>query len=409
MVLLANGGILDELSWSNPVIRFFVTLACIISIPAGLFAFTTWVERKVLARIANRLGPNRVGPFGLFQPVADGLKMLTKEDIVPARADKAVHTLAPILALVPAFLGLVVLPVGKGMIPADLNIGLLYFFAVGSMSEVAVFMAGWSSHNKYSLLGGIRAIAQMIAYEIPLILSSLTVVMIAGSMSTVDIVRAQRLEYIVNPEWHGLLGLMKSFSVGWLNSIGGWYVWTPWGFVGFIIFFISLTAELNRAPFDLPEAESEIIAGHHTEYSGFKFALFFLGEYISMFAICGIATTLFLGGWNGPFASKLGWLWFLLKAYGLVLILMWVRGTFPRLRIDQLMRFAWVFLLPLALVDILAAGLWFHLPWIRVGHLGELPILGWIVSAGLLWWAYAVLGKRVQHKAYEKRVYRFAT
>ena len=391
-------------AWFSESVHILLVVSLLLLIPAGLFAFTTWVERKVLARIANRIGPNRVGPFGLLQPVADGIKMLIKEDIVPEKADKPVHTLAPILALVPAFLALVVVPFGKGLVPADLNIGILFFFAVGSISEVAVFMAGWSSHNKYSLLGGMRAIAQMIAYEIPIILASVTVVMIAGTLSTVEIVHAQQLEYIINPDW----GFLKRWAVDWLNTVGGWYVWTPWGFVGFIIFFISLIAELNRAPFDLPEAESEIIAGHHTEYSGFKFALFFLGEYISMFAICGIATTLFLGGWSGPSLLP-SWAWFALKAYGLVLVLMWIRGTFPRLRIDQLMRFAWTFLMPLSLINIFAAGLWYHIPWVKVGKLGELPILGWVVSAAILLVSYNTLGKKVQGKAFEKRIYRFAS
>lgn len=389
--------------WFTLLIKFILILAVLILGPATLFALTTWVERKVLARIANRLGPNRVGPFGLFQPVADGLKMLTKEDIVPYGADKPVHTLAPILALIPGLLAMAVVPFGIGMAAVDLNIGLLFFFAVGSMSEVAVFMAGWSSHNKYSLLGGVRAIAQMIAYEIPLILASVTVVMVSGTMSTVEIVHAQQLEYVPGLE----TGLLGRFFVSWLDNIGGWYIWTPWGFVGFIVFFVSLIAELNRAPFDLPEAESEIIAGHHTEYSGFKFALFFLGEYISMFAICGIATTLFLGGWSGlPILPS--WAWFLIKSYGLVLVLMWIRGTFPRLRIDQLMRFAWTFLLPLSLVNILAAGLWYHIPWVNVGDLGELPVVGWLVSAALLWATYAWLSKKVQGKAFEKRIYKFA-
>lgn len=389
--------------WFSTLVKIVLILVPLIFGPAGLFALTTWVERKVLARIANRIGPNRVGPFGLLQPVADGLKMLTKEDIVPVGADKPVHTLAPILSLLPGLLAMAVVPFGLGMTAVDLNIGLLYFFAVGSMSEVAVFMAGWSSHNKYSLLGGVRAIAQMIAYEIPLILASITVVMIAGTMSTVEIVRAQQLEYVAGLD----TGWLGRFFVSWLNNVGGWYIWTPWGFVGFVIFFVSLIAELNRAPFDLPEAESEIIAGHHTEYSGFKFALFFLGEYIAMFAICGIATTLFLGGWSGlPILPS--WAWFLLKSYGLVLVLMWIRGTFPRLRIDQLMRFAWTFLLPLSLINIFAAGLWYHIPWVNVGYLGELPVLGWIVSALVLWGSYAWLSGKVQDKAFEKRIYKFA-
>ncbi|HKO18251.1 MAG TPA: complex I subunit 1 family protein, partial [Acidobacteriaceae bacterium] len=244
-----------------------------------LFAITTWLERKGLGRIQNRLGPNRAGFNGLMQPIADAVKSLTKEDVVPLTADHIVHFLAPLLLVVAAFLAYAVLPVGRNMVLVNLNSGVLFFFAVGSIVELAVFMAGWSSRSKYSLLGAMRAIAQMISYEVPLVLASIVVIMQAGSLSTVEIVERQA-QYT-----HGL---------------PHWYIFTPWGILGFVLFMIAATAESNRSPFDLPEGESEIIAGYYIEYSGFKFALFFLGEYLGMFATSGIAITLFLGGWSAP-------------------------------------------------------------------------------------------------------------
>jgi NADH-quinone oxidoreductase subunit H len=347
-----------------------------------LFALTTVLERKGLGRIQNRYGPNRVGPFGFFQPIADGLKTLTKEDIVPLAADRPVHLLAPILLVIATFLGYAVLPVGRNMIAVNLDAGLLYFFAAGSMTEMAVFMAGWSSRNKYSLLGAMRAIAQMISYEIPLILSSVAVVMTAGTLSTVTIVERQ---------------------AGYTGIWPHWYLFTPWGFAGFLLFMIAATAESNRSPFDLPEGESEIIAGYYIEYSGFKFALFFLGEYLGMFAISGMAITLFLGGWSAPF-SFLTWvpsyLWFFSKLLALIVGFIWVRGTVPRLRMDQLMNFAWTFMLPMALVDIASAGVWrFMAP----------GFTRWIVCSMLVVAPYLLLGRGLMRgEKLEKRVYRFA-
>ena len=366
-----------------PIFVFFPTI----------FALTTWAERKILARIQNRRGPNRVGPVGLFQPIADGIKTLTKEDIVPRGADRFVHTLAPILTVIPAFIVLAVLPMGRNMIPADLSIGVLFFFAAGSISEVAIFMAGWSSHNKYSLLGGMRAIAQMVSYEIPFVLSALTVVMMVGSLSTVDIVHAQGYHWTVENQ-----GFLQRAGSHLLNTLGGWFVFQPWGFVGFLIYFIAALAELNRSPFDIPEAESEIIAGHHTEYSGFKFALFALAEYISMIAVCGLGVTLFFGGWNGPKPVP-SWGWFFLKVFILMFIMIWIRGTFPRLRVDQLMGFAWKFLLPLSLINIFAAGIWYYIPS---------RVVGWIVTAFLLGLSYYILSKAVLGRRIQKRTYRFA-
>ena len=306
----------------------------------GIFALTTVLERKGLGRMQNRLGPNRVGPLGILQPMADGIKSLTKEDIVPLTADGLVHFLAPVVLVVVVFLGFAVLPVGRNMVLMNMDAGLLFFFAIGASTELSIFMAGWSSRNKYSLLGAMRAVAQMISYEVPLLLSSVVVVMITGSLSTVKIVEAQG----------GFTGIFPH-----------WYVFTPWGFAGFVLFVIAALAETNRSPFDLPEGESELVAGYFTEYSGFKFALFFLGEYLGMFSIAGFAITLFLGGWGAPF-SFLGfvpsWGWFFLKLLGAIAFFIWLRGTLPRLRQDQLMNFAWKFMLPLALLNLIVAGAW---------------------------------------------------
>src|SRR5579862_3219715 len=290
LVSYAPAGLRSTLSAVLSVVAILVTFA-------SLFAITTVLERKGLGRIQNRYGPNRVGPFGILQPLADGIKELIKEDTVPKAADHVVHFIAPLVLVAPAFLALAVVPIGRNMVAADMDAGVLFFFAVGAATELSVFMAGWSSRNKYSLLGAMRAIAQMISYEVPMILSAVTVVMIAGSLSTTRIVDAQ-----------------AGYS-GWLPH---WFILSPWGFAGFVLFLIAAAAESNRSPFDLPEGESEIIAGYYIEYSGFKFALFFLGEYVGMFAISGLAITLFLGGWSAP-VSFLSWipsyLWFFAKLF----------------------------------------------------------------------------------------------
>jgi len=364
------------------IVRPIISVAAIIGTFAGLFALTTVLERKGLGRIQNRYGPNRVGPFGILQPLADGLKAMTKEDIVPRAADKIVHFIAPFILVVPAFLALAVIPVGRNMAAIDIDAGVLFFFAVGASTEMAVFMAGWSSRNKYSLLGAMRGIAQMVSYEVPLILSTVSVIMIVGSLSLVTIVNAQ---------------------AGYSWILPHWFVLTPWGLAGFILFMIAATAESNRSPFDLPEGESEIIAGYYVEYSGFKFALFFLGEYIGMFAVNGMAITLFLGGWHAPL-SFLTWIpsyvWFFGKLFCLVALLIWVRGTLPRLRIDQLMNFAWKFMLPMALMNILAAAIWYFMP---------AGFVRWAICLGLVIGFYYVLGHALfAHKNLTKRVYRYA-
>jgi NADH-quinone oxidoreductase subunit H len=366
----------------QPIVAAILSVAAIIVVFASLFAVTTILERKGLGRFQNRYGPNRVGPYGLLQPLADGLKSLTKEDIVPHAADKAVHLLAPLLLVVAAFLGYAVLPIGRNMVTVDLDAGVLYFFAAGSIVELAIFMAGWSSRNKYSLLGAMRAIAQMISYEVPLILSAIVVIMTVGSLSTVAIVERQ---------------------AGYTGIWPHWFVFTPWGFAGFVLFMIAATAESNRSPFDLPEGESEIIAGYYIEYSGFKFALFFLGEYIGMFAISGLAITLFLGGWSAPF-SFLNWvpsyLWFFAKLFALIAMFIWVRSTLPRLRMDQLMNFAWKFMLPMALLNLVIAGIWRFMPFGPVR---------WLVCAVLIIVPYILLGRGLMRSnKLERRIYQFA-
>ena len=373
----------------QPLVSGLLSVTLILAVFPGIFAIVTIFERKGIGRIQNRYGPNRVGiPFtkirlcGFGQFIPDGIKSLTKEDIVPRAADKIVHFLAPVVMLIPVLLAYAVLPFGRNMTVADFDAGLLFFFAVGGAVELSVFMAGWSSRNKYSMLGAMRAIAQMISYEIPLILSAVTVVMIVGSLKLVDIVAAQ-----------------NHYTFG----IAHWFVFTPWGLVGFILFFIASLAESNRSPFDLPEAESEIIAGYFTEYSGFKFALFFLGEYLGMFAIIGLGITLFLGGWTSP-VSFLTWIpsyvWFLGKMLAIVFVFIWIRATLPRLRMDQLMNFAWKFMLPLALINIVVAGIWHFM-----GHDWQ----RWLVCAAIIFGSYVILGRGLMQKQnLGKRTYRFA-
>ncbi|HEY6376556.1 MAG TPA: NADH-quinone oxidoreductase subunit NuoH [Edaphobacter sp.] len=366
----------------RPIFSALLSVVPVLVVFPLLFAFTTVLERKGLGRIQNRYGPNRTGPYGFFQPLADAVKSLTKEDIVPRAADQVVHFLAPLLLVSAVFLGYAVLPVGRNMVVADLNAGVLFFFAVGSLVELAVFMAGWSSRNKYSLLGAMRAIAQMISYEVPLVLASIVAIMAAGSLSTVSIVRAQ---------------------AGYTGIWPHWFVLTPWGFAGFVLFMIAATAESNRSPFDLPEGESEIIAGYYIEYSGFKFALFFLGEYLGMFATSAMAITLFLGGWAAPF-SFLTWVpsyfWFFAKLLTMIAGFIWIRGTLPRLRMDQLMNFAWRFMLPMTLFNIFIAGVWHFMPagfsrWFVCAILVAAPCI--LLSRGLK-----------QEKKLQVRTYRFA-
>jgi NADH-quinone oxidoreductase subunit H len=314
--------------------------------------------------------------------VADGIKSLTKEDLIPLSADAVVHFLAPVFLVVVVFMGYAVLPVGRNMTLVNMDAGLLFYFAMGASTELSVFMAGWSSRNKYSLLGAMRAVAQMISYEVPLLMSSVAVVMITGSLSLDRIVAAQS-QYT-----HGL---------------PHWYIFTPWGLAGFLMYATAATAETNRSPFDLPEGESELVAGYFTEYSGFKFAEFFLGEYVGMLSISGLGTTLFLGGWSAPLAV-LGWvpswIWFFGKVMLSMCVFIWLRGTLPRLRQDQLMNFAWKFVLPFTMLNLFVAAAW--------RFMGD-GLLRWVVCSGVLVIAYVLMARvGMRRKHIGPRSYRYA-
>ncbi len=311
------------------------SLVLIIFLTVG-FMYVTVYERRFLARIQSRIGPNRVGPFGLFQPAADGLKLIFKEELIPASADKFIFILAPILTVIPALIVLAVMPWGESLwifgrqvdlLISDVNVAVIYIMAVTSISVYGITLAGWSSNNKYALLGGLRATAQMISYELSLGLSFMGPIILAGSLSMMDIVRAQQ-----SSVWYVLL--------------------QP---VGFIIYFFASIAEINRAPFDMPEAEQELTAGYHAEYSGMKFALFFMAEYIKMIVISAIGATLFFGGFDGPFVAQVPWLgpiYLLLKIIIYLGVLIWVRASWPRLRYDRLMQLGWKILFPLALLNV---------------------------------------------------------
>lgn len=342
-------GILDSFQnwlaryWSDwaaylvPALVGAIALSLIFILLVMAFAY---MERRVVGRFQIRLGPNRTGPQGTLQLVADAIKMLLKEDIVPSRGDRLMHLLAPVVSFVPALMVFAVIPFQSGVYLADLNVGILYVVSIGTVSMIGVFMGGWSSNNKYSLLAAMRAVAQMVSYEIPLVLSIIGVLLITGSLSMVKIVEAQNVPFIL------------------LQPLG------------FLIFFLGASAELNRSPFDLLEAESEIVSGYHTEYSGMKFGLFLLGEYGHALGASAVMTTLFLGGWR--WAVLPGWLWFLVKVIGVYTLLIWTRATLPRFRVDQLMGFGWKTLFPMALINLFITGVevlwsvqmgWSVLPW----------------------------------------------
>ncbi|MFA7234170.1 MAG: NADH-quinone oxidoreductase subunit NuoH [Terrimicrobiaceae bacterium] len=369
--------------WILAVLSAVTVIGTVIGVFLGLFALASVLERKILARAQNRYGPNRVGPFGLFQPVADGIKMITKEDLVPRAADRVVHFLAPVVMMVPALMVLAILPYGRDMVPAELDAGILYFFAVGAGTEVAVFMAGWASNNKYSVLGAMRAIAQMISYEIPLVIAAIITAMISGSLSPSAIVAAQ-----------------GGFAFGFLPQ---WFALTPWGFTACLLFYIGALAESNRSPFDLPEGESELVAGHLTEYSGFKYATFFMAEYVGMFAVCGMLVTLFLGGWQAPLpflAIVPTWCWFLGKICFVAFTMIWVRATLPRLRIDHLLAFAWKFLLPMSFAAFFSAACW---------HYAGRGPLAWLLSLAIVAIPYLILGASFSDRfSVSRRTYQFS-
>jgi NADH-quinone oxidoreductase subunit H len=385
------GNFPDALQW---FVHHLLSITAILTVFGLFFAFTTIAERKLLARLQNRLGPNRSGLpwfrslklWGLTQPFADAIKAITKEDVVPAAADKVLHFLAPVVIVAFSLLGFAVLPFGRHLIPVELDAAILYFFAAGTATELAIFMAGWGSRNKYSLLAAMRALAQLISYELPLILSVVPVILVVGTLSTSEIALAQG---------------------GWTwGFLPHWHVFTPWGFAGFVIFLVAALAESNRSPFDLPEAESELIAGHLTEYSGFKYALFFMAEYFGLTALSGLGVTVFLGGWQAPFAFLEfipSWLWFMGKLAGMIVFFIWIRGTLLRLRIDQLTRLAWKFLVPLALLNLGNAAFWS----LTAGWTGPLVFVRWGLSAAIVIVPFVLLGRRLS-AGYAPRTYRYA-
>jgi NADH-quinone oxidoreductase subunit H len=346
---------MDTLSdWQLFLLLTVVKVAVILFILLTAIAYLVWLERKVVAHIQSRWGPYLVGPHGLLQPLADGLKFLFKEDIVPADADRLVYWLAPFLAFTLAFLSISVIPFGESLKfhgrevfeITDLNVGLLFIFAVTSLGVYSIALAGWSSNSKYPLFGGLRSSAQMISYELSLGLAVVGVLMLSGTLSLREIVDHQR------GTWR--LGAIHTFLPHWNVFV------QP---LGFLIYFTAAVAETNRVPFDLPEGETELVAGFHTEYSSFKFALFFISEYANMVTVSCIATLLFFGGWLGPGFGP-PWLrvvlpvcWFCLKVFGFLFFYIWMRGTLPRFRYDQLMAFGWKFLLPVGLLNVLTTSL----------------------------------------------------
>jgi NADH-quinone oxidoreductase subunit H len=322
---------------------FLILMVKIIVIFGGLMtslAYITLLERKVMAWVQMRPGPNRVGPMGLLQPVADGLKFLFKEDIIPTSANTMIYVLAPALSLMTAFLSFAVIPFGPDLLIADLNVGLLFVFATTSLGVYGIVLGGWASNSKYPLMGGLRASAQMISYELSLTLSVVGVLMIANTLSLSELVTSQQ------GTWFGIIPRWNIFL-------------QP---VAFVIFFVSAVAETNRLPFDLAEAEQELVAGWHTEYSSMKFAMFFLAEYANMITASAVISILFLGGWNGPVFGPpllqmvLPTVWFLAKIFAFIFLYMLIRATFPRVRYDQLMSFGWKVLLPLALANVLVTS-----------------------------------------------------
>ena len=309
--------------------RIVVGLVGVLALVQINALFLVWLERKVAAHIQLRIGPKEVGPFGILQTIVDGVKLMSKELITPRHADRKLYMLAPIAVFLPVLVSFVVIPFSERLHIKDLNVGLLVIFAFSTFNVLAVLMGGWASNNKYSLLGAVRSVAQNVAYEIPLLLSILSVLLWSNSLKMSVIVESQSLVWNV--------------------------FWMP---VAALIYLICATAETNRAPFDIPEAESELVAGFHTEYSGMRFALFFLAEYSNMLIVAAVATTLFFGGWKSPpllgFLPIPGLFWFLIKTYVLIFVIIWVRWTFPRLRFDQLMNFCWKIMIPAALLHLIA-------------------------------------------------------
>ncbi len=337
------------------------------------FAYLTFYERKALAKIQVRIGPNRAGPGGWFQPLADGLKLIFKEELIPSKADRLMFVLAPVITVVPALIILGVVPWGDkvtlfgreiSLTIANINVGVLYLTAIASISVYGIVLAGWSSNNKYAMLGGIRSSAQMISYELTLGLSFVGPLLLAGTMDVAEIIEVQK-------------------ELGWF------IIWQP---VGALVFWIATLAETNRAPFDMPEAEQELTAGYHTEYSGMKFALFFMAEYIKMIAVSAIAAALFFGGYRGPFVDQIPWLgplYLFIKVILLLFGMIWVRATLPRIRYDRLMAFGWKILFPLALINVFitAVAIVLEVLWL-------IPVLTIVSAAIVLYFSRQAIGRR---------------
>jgi len=391
-------------NWNESFTNFLASLglpewlALAISLGAGAFVLANaslvlallliWITRKTLSRIQDRIGPNRIGPYGLFQTVADALKLLSKEDIRPANADFVSYNLAPIFTVFGVIMLLTVIPFAPGVIGFDLNVGVLYLVALGSVGIMADLMAGWSSNNKYALLAGFRVVAQLLSYEIPMVLSMLGPALLLGTMRMGAIAEAQSLE---------IFGL--NLGIAWIGFL------MPGAA---LIFFISALAESEQTPFDLLEAESELISGFHIEYSGMKFAMFFLAQFLNTFFLGAIAVTLFLGGWQGPFVNTLpgplsvllGFIYFNLKVFAVYVAIMWIKGTFPRVRIDQMMAFAWKVLVPLVLALLLWQMIALKLPggpFVQYGliFIGNLAVIGVVLSTlGTYFEGEAIRSKR---------------
>lgn len=344
--------------WLDIIVLGLIGVVGVLAFVVPSLMVLIYIERKLIGRFQIRTGLMRVGPHGVLQPVADAIKVLTKESMTPDKADKTVFNLAPVIALAPALMVWAVLPFAKDLHFTDLNIGILYVVSISTLTIIGAFMAGWSSNNKFALLGAMRTVAQMVSYEVPLVLSLIGVVLVTGSLSLVSIVDWQTVPFL----------LLQP--------------------VGFLIYFISALAELNRAPMDLMEAESEIIAGYHTEYSGFKFAIYYLAEYTHALAMAAMVISVFLCGWNlfggwfsGSFIPQ--YIWFALKVYFIFAVLVWIRATVPRMRVDQLMGFAWKTLLPIALANVFLTGL-----GILVFPDNDLllAVFGWLpIPVALLW------------------------
>jgi NADH-quinone oxidoreductase subunit H len=324
----------QQLTWTNFAV-FFGWGVVMLLVILGFVTYAIYFERKVIGWMQLRIGPNRVGPLGLLQSVADVTKLLLKEDTIPKKAERELFILAPVITFIPAFTVIAAIPFAPGLLSTNMNVGILYYVALSGISTIGIVLGGWASNNKYALLGGMRSAAQMISYEIPLVISVVGVIMMTGSMNLNTIVLQQEGGF-----WH-------------------------WNFlpqiIGFVVFVIAAISELNRTPFDLPEAESELVAGYHVEYSGFRFAFFMLAEYVYVFAIASLTTVLFLGGWHAPFPFLdfiPGIIWFLIKFSSIVFFLFWLRATLPRVRVDQLMGLGWRVLLPLALVNIFVTAIY---------------------------------------------------